>query len=116
MKTHAQNKMTELMPQCYQTYCGRTASKVTLAKDGEEPTCTICKEHYQDPIRAKLAGIITDLKCTLNEFFTVQQWTLDADGKLDRFIIMVGEFIKSENEKQKSSLSQDQSKNQSDKP
>jgi hypothetical protein len=49
-------------------------------------------------------------------FFTVQQWTLDADGKLDRFIIMVGEFIKSENEKQKSSLSQDQSKNQSDKP
>lgn len=104
MKTHAQNKMTELMPQCQQTYCGRSITKVTLVKDNEEPTCTLCKTHYQDPIRAKLAGVIVELKGILNEFFTVQQWILDSDGKLDRFITVVGDFVKAENEKQKSML------------
>jgi hypothetical protein len=101
MKTHAQNKMTELTPQCYQTYCGKIAAKVTLAKDNEEPTCTLCKNHYQDPLRAKLAGAILELKGILNEFFTMQQWILDADGKLDRFVVMFGEFVKAENERQK---------------
>lgn len=104
MKTHARNEMTELTPQCYRTYCGKLASKLKLAKYGEEPTCKQCRDHYQDPLRAKLAGAITELKGILNEFFTVQQWTLDADGKLDRFIVMVGEFVKAENEKQKLAL------------
>lgn len=103
MKTHAKNEMTNLIPKCYHTYCGRTATEVRLVKDNEAPTCKLCLEHYQDPLRAKLAGAIMELKGCLNEFFTVQQWILDADGKLDRFIIMFGEFIKAENEKQKQS-------------
>ncbi len=100
MKTHAQNKMTQLAPKCYQTYCGKTTSKVTLAKSNEEPTCAICKRHYDDPAKAKLKAIILNLTAILDDFFSVQLWILDADGKLERFIGVVEEFFKDEVAKQ----------------
>jgi hypothetical protein len=95
-KTHAIN------PENKKTFCGLTVKQSweptdELPDKTHEPSCPKCKDHYLDPLRKDIEGIITELKECINEFLTVQLWTLNANGGLGRFTEAIAKFTREEN-------------------
>jgi hypothetical protein len=95
-KTHAINPKTKL------PYCGWKIKWCNweptdeLPDDNHQPTCSICKRHYDDPIREELQAIKKELEESIGEFLFMQVLTKNKDGGLGRFVETVAKFMRSE--------------------
>lgn len=106
-KTHAINPKTK------KTYCGFPqlfpSGKITdhtledmgwrfldvIPSDQHKPSCVICVNHYDDPLRTQLSGIIKDLKIQINEFLCTTLMLKDVKA-LGRFTENIAQFIRNE--------------------
>lgn len=106
-KTHAIN------PKTNKTYCGHPKSLAAfvchehaledlgwrfldvLPNKNHEPTCEICKRHYNDPLRNELDSLVKDLRESVNEFLSTHLILLDFEA-LGRFAETIAKFMRNE--------------------
>ena len=106
-KTHAIN------PKTNKTYCGRPklipTAKITphtledlgwryrdvIPSDEHQPTCQICANHYDDPLREELSSLVGELKSTVNDFLCSAVILKDVEA-LGRFTENIAQFMRNE--------------------
>ena len=109
-KTHAIN------PKNNKTYCGhpQTESEVNehaletlgwrfldiIPARSHEPTCQICKNHYNDPYFQQMGRIQDDLEEQIHEWLALRIILKDT-GAIGRFTGLIAKFIRSEVKKAK---------------
>jgi hypothetical protein len=94
--------MHAIKPKTNKTHCGRAVpdywQKIANNQEITEPSCTICKRHYDDPVKEELLKVKEDLMESIDNLLTVQVWIKDSDGVLGRFTKTVAQFVKEETE------------------
>jgi len=111
-KTHAIN------PKSNKTYCGHPKTLAPFVchehaledlgwrfldivpSDKNEPSCLICKRHYDDPLRKELTKIANDLRESINDFLTTKIILKDVSA-IGRFTVNIAKFMRSEIKKVK---------------
>lgn len=107
-KTHAIN------PKTNKTYCGfphyYPNEKLTdhgileylgwrfldvIPSDEHKPSCSVCANHYDDPLREQLSGIAKDLKTQISAFLCIVLMTKDVKA-LGRFTELIAKFMREE--------------------
>jgi len=106
-KTHAINSKTN------KTYCGHPKTLPNfvchehaledlgwrfldvLPDKNHEPTCEICKRHYDDPLREELTNIAKDLEKQIHEFLFLKIILKDVPA-IGRFTENIAKFMRNE--------------------
>lgn len=66
-----------------------------LPDEKHQPTCQICKRHYDDPINESLEGLKKDLLEQISEYLWLIVLLKDVDG-LGRFTETIAKFLREE--------------------
>lgn len=104
-KTHAINPKTQ------KTYCGNTASQDlgwrpldVRPSSQNEPTCQICRDHYDEPLREKLTSLANELKESVSAYLDTRIILKDVDG-LKRVTTTIKNFLNNECKRKKEDTS-----------
>jgi len=95
-KTHAIDPKTKL-PYCgWKIKWGEWEPTDKLPDDQNQPTCKICQNHYDDPIKDELLELKNELQESISEFLFLQVLTKNKDGGMGRFVETIAKFMRNE--------------------
>lgn len=97
------NKLHAIDPKTKKTYCGKDMRKLwykwrpidKLPDDKNQPTCSICKRHYDEPIRESMRQVADDVREQIDKVLNLACMLKDA-GKLGRLVDVVAKYVRAE--------------------